>query len=74
MTILESCGIDPQICFKYDDMYFPYIVIWYNSNKHYYQVFYDRSMANQFYDILSHMGKVVALFSWSNHYQEYILE
>jgi len=67
MFILKSIGIDTHICFRYDGMYFPYIVVWYSPIEHRYhfQVFYSDTMARQLITILRNNARdEIYLFAW----------
>lgn len=74
-TPLEEAGILPNVCFKYDDIYFPYIVLWYSYVYHtwYHQLFYDIQIAIHFYDVLANRAKFPVLYSWSTDKLSYQL-
>lgn len=72
-SILDSAGINPNICFKYDNIYFPYITVWYSEREYktFYQLFYNSTMAHEFRDILGNRGKNAMVFGWSTTDLEY---
>ena len=73
--MLQSCRIVSNICFKYDDLYFPYIVCWFNSTTKEcnYQVFFHKDSAKLFLDMLVNRGKHVAAYQWNSSDQAYML-
>lgn len=72
-SILSNAGITATICFKYDDVYFPYITLWYSSGNYHYQVFYDLESSKRLYNVLAERGKQVARYEWSTNSLRYIL-
>ena len=70
---LQDAGIIPTICFKYDDMYFPFIVIWYTKHGScMYDTFYHRSSAIKLYTHLCDMNKQCAYYEWDTNALRYI--
>lgn len=64
--VLQSLDIIPNIQFCYDEIYFPFIAVWYSDRQHksFYQLFTNRRHACEFLQILVSKDKSVALYEW----------